>query len=65
MKFLNNIKKRILGKKRNSLQVRGAIFIFATVISNFFNFVFNAYLGREIRIEDFAIINLIKNILTL
>ncbi len=65
MKFLNSLKKKITRKNKNSLQVRGAIFIFATVISNFFNFVFNAYLGREIRIEDFAIISLIGSILTL
>lgn len=39
--------------------------ILATVFSNFFNLAFNAFLGRNISLEDFALVSLIGSILSL
>lgn len=47
---------------KNSIKTRGAMLVGATIIANFFNFVYNAYLGRSINIEDFATISLLGSI---
>ncbi len=43
----------------------GGILIAANVLANFSNFVYSAYLGREIAIEEFGTVALISNIFTL
>jgi O-antigen/teichoic acid export membrane protein len=58
-----NIFKKLLQK--DSLKVRGSLLIGATILGNFFNFAYNAYLGRAITIEDFALISLIGSFLGL
>jgi len=35
----------------------------ASIIANFFNFLFNAYLGRHINLEEFGLISVFSNIL--
>lgn len=52
-------------KINNSAKTRGALIVLATVLGNFFNFAYNAYLGRAISIEDFALISLLGSFLGL
>ncbi len=59
------MKKIINLFKTNSLKRRGAFLVGATVLSNFFNLLYNAYLGRTISIEDFAVISFIGSILSI
>jgi len=42
--------------------VDGVFLIGATVFANFFNFVYNAYLGRQISIEDFGLVSLVGSL---
>jgi cellulose synthase/poly-beta-1,6-N-acetylglucosamine synthase-like glycosyltransferase/glycosyltransferase involved in cell wall biosynthesis/O-antigen/teichoic acid export membrane protein len=42
--------------------IAGAAFIIATGVGSFFNFLYNAYLGRTLKLEDFALIGLIGGI---
>ncbi len=51
--------------KSDSMKVKGALLIVATVFANFFNLVYNAYLGRAISIEDFALISALGGMLGL
>lgn len=37
----------------------GAAFVLSTAIGSFFNFLYNAYLGRVLRLEDFALVSLV------
>lgn len=41
----------------------GGALIIASILANFFNFLFNAYLGRVITLEEFGLISLFGNIL--
>ncbi len=41
----------------------GAFLISASIIANFFNFAYNAYLGRRINIEEFGLISLVGSFL--
>lgn len=43
----------------------GGILVFATLIGNFFNFLYNAYLGRTLSPEQFGIIGLIGSFIYL
>ena len=51
-------------KYKNSLS-GGGIFVFATVISNFLNFFFNAYLGRTLNVVDFGLVTFINTLVLL
>jgi len=52
-------------KQVDSLKKRGLLLVSATVIANFFNLIFNVYLGRGLHIEGFALISLMGSMLTL
>lgn len=39
----------------------GLVLISATIIANFLNFLFNAYLGRSLSLEEFGLVTLITN----
>ncbi|MCH7951804.1 glycosyltransferase [Patescibacteria group bacterium] len=41
----------------------GGTLVAASVVANFFNFLYNAYLGRTVSIEEFGIISVFTNIL--
>ncbi len=57
---------RILPRINLSSDFVGAgILIAANVLANFSNFGYNAYLGREVAIEEFGTVSLISNIFTL
>lgn len=43
----------------------GLILVLAITASNFLNFAFNAYLGRKISLDDFALVNLFGALLSL
>lgn len=64
-RLFSNMKllKKLL--KNNSIKTRGSLLIAATLFGNFFNFAYNAYLGRAISIEDFALISLMGSFLGL
>lgn len=51
--------------KIESVKKKGTVLVGALIISNFLNFLYNAYLGRVISIADFALIGLIGSILSL
>ena len=50
---------------KSSFIARGAFLVGAAGIANFLNFLYNAYLGRNISIEEFALISFIGSILSL
>lgn len=50
---------------KNPFLAKGTLIVFATIMSNFLNLLFNAYLGRAIPIEDFALISVIGSIFAL
>ncbi|HVZ12066.1 MAG TPA: glycosyltransferase [Patescibacteria group bacterium] len=43
----------------------GSLFIFANILSNFINFVFNAYLGRVLTVVDFGLLTFINTLVLL
>ncbi len=53
-------KLRLLAK---SGKAAGGILILASVVGNFFNFAYNAYLGRTISIEQFGLVSLVGSFL--
>ncbi|HVZ12497.1 MAG TPA: glycosyltransferase [Patescibacteria group bacterium] len=60
---MKSFAKKILNADKT--QKRGAYLVGAAVFSNFFNLLYNAYLGRSISIENFALISLFGSILSL
>lgn len=54
---------QIIANKKTYLG--GLLLVAASVIANFMNFVFNAYLGRVLEFRDFALIGLIGGFLSL
>jgi len=41
----------------------GAFLIFASMVANFLNFVYNAYLGRKLSLEDFGLLGMIGSLM--
>lgn len=52
-------------KKPEEIAAGGSALIIASILANGLNFVFNAYLGRAIKLSDFGTISLINNIYSL
>lgn len=50
-------------EKRNLTS--GSFLVFASLVGNFFNFLYNAYLSRRINLEDFGLINLLGSFIYL
>lgn len=48
-----------------SKMATGGMLILATIIANFFNFAYNAYLGRTLSSEDFGLVSLVGSFLYL
>lgn len=65
MRFPKNFRKYVLSMigKRNAY-MGGLSLVLATFIANFLNYVFNAFLGRILSFEDFALIGLIGGLLS-
>jgi glycosyltransferase XagB len=61
-KPLNISPIKILGHTITPAQLSGSILVFSTVFANFANFVYNAYLGRQVDIAQFGTVSLISNI---
>ena len=51
--------------KKNQLQTKSLLLITATIVGNVFNFLYNAYLGRSIGLDDFAFISFLGNIMSI
>lgn len=43
----------------------GGVLVIATILANFFNFLYNAYLGRRISLEEFGLVSLVGSFLYL
>lgn len=62
--MLPPVKQRpILNKYLTKANISIALLILATLVNNFFGFLYNAYLGRELQPEQFGIIGLIGSFL--
>lgn len=61
-KFPNNVRKSLLNliKNRKSY-VGGTALIASTFVANVLNYIFNAYLGRVLSFDNFALIGLISS----
>lgn len=60
-----DLRKRLIGLIANKKTYMGGVLLVITaVIANFLNFLFNAYLGRVLGFEDFALIGLIGALLS-
>lgn len=59
------MKKLKLLYSAHELKIRGGILIAALIAGNFFDFLYNAYLGRKADLATFALISLIGSILVL
>ncbi len=60
--------KRLFKKFKGSdsaVKRRAGFVLFATALSNVFNLLYNAFLGRSVSLEDFALISLIGGILSI
>lgn len=55
----------LIARIKNSVLVSGGLLITATILANFFNFLYNAYLSRSgsVSIEDFGVISLFGSLL--
>src|SRR3989344_6169628 len=49
----------------NSGTTAGGFLVVAGVLGNFLNFIYNAYLGRRISVEEFGLVSLIGSFLFL
>src|SRR5258708_4169733 len=43
----------------------GVMYVLAQILANFLNFIFNAYLGRELSFEDYGLVTFITSLLYL
>ena len=43
----------------------GGLLVFTSFLGNFFNFLYNTYLGRNLKVEEFGLVSLISSILYL
>lgn len=59
-----NLLKKLFGRT-DGVKKRAALLLVATITSNAFNFLYNAFLGRNVSLEDFALITLIGGILSI
>ena len=59
-----NLFRKINGTD-NALKKRAGLILLATALSNVFNLLYNAFLGRSVSLEDFALISLIGGILSI
>ena len=59
--FPARIRKR-LGFDLSKEHLAGIVFVFAAAVGSFFNFAYNAYLGRVLTFEDFALVGFISGI---
>lgn len=50
---------------RNTVFTASGIFIIANILSNFLNFLFNAYMGRVLTVENFGLITFINTLVLL
>ena len=65
LSFAKNIKKRILPLLTNKqVFIGGGALVIATFIANVLNYVFNAYLGRVLTFNQYALIGLIGSFYT-
>jgi glycosyltransferase involved in cell wall biosynthesis/O-antigen/teichoic acid export membrane protein len=64
---MKKIKTRIIGKAFSLYEQFGnsGSLVAAAMVANFFNFLFNAYLGRVTGFEEFGVISLIGSFLTI
>lgn len=58
-----NILKKAIGNT-DAVKKRAGLILLATALSNVFNLLYNAFLGRSVSLEDFALISLIGGILS-
>lgn len=63
--FFNVIRKTKQSYKNNPLYFSGTTFVLASILSNFTNFLFNAYLGRQLSLVDFGNLTLFTSLLYL
>ena len=59
-----NLLKRAINNN-DAVKRRTVFVLFATLLSNVFNLLYNAFLGRAVSLEDFALISLIGGILSI
>lgn len=50
---------------KNTEVTASSIFIFSSILSNIINFIFNAYMGRVLTVEDFGLITFINTLVLL
>ena len=55
-------KNQALSITKNPLFSRGAVLIMALIAANGFNFLFNAFLGRKLSLEDLGLVTLINTL---
>ncbi|MBI2009794.1 MAG: glycosyltransferase, partial [Candidatus Chisholmbacteria bacterium] len=53
---------RSLGRLATSGMATGGVLVVASVVANFLNFVYNAYLGRTLNLEDFGLLSVFGSI---
>ncbi len=64
--FPQRFRKKLLELIRNKgVYIGGIVLVSASFVANVINFLFNAFLGRELRFEDFAQISLIGGLLSI